>query len=102
MSRPAKEVLIKIVAQTLPSYAMNVFLLPLELTKEIEGCLEKFFWNSSQKNSSKINWMAWDRMTRHKHVGGLGFRSLRAFNLAMLGKQCLRIITNQESMVARV
>lgn len=46
--------------------------------------------------------MAWDNMTRHKHAGGLGFRNLRDFNLAMLGKQCWRLITNADSLVARV
>ncbi|XP_062086353.1 uncharacterized protein LOC133792461 [Humulus lupulus] len=34
LSRASKEVLIKFVAQALPSYAMNVFLLPLELCNE--------------------------------------------------------------------
>lgn len=53
ISKPAKEVLIKMVAQVLPSFAMNVFLLPLELTHEIEKCMSKFFWSTSPKNSSK-------------------------------------------------
>ncbi|KAL8136154.1 hypothetical protein AgCh_010667 [Apium graveolens] len=74
------------VAQTLPSFAMNVFLLPLELTREIEKYMAKFFWSTSPKNGSKINWMSWDRMAKHKHSGGLVFRNLHDFNLAMLGK----------------
>lgn len=102
ISKPAKEILIKMVAQNLPSYAMNVFLLPVELIREIEKCMANFFWNSSQEKKSKINWMSWDRMARHKHSGGLGFRDLRDFNLAMLGKQCWRLITNPESLVARI
>lgn len=87
VSKPAKEILIKMVAHVLPSYAMNVFLLPLNLIRDIEKCMAKFFWNSSQKNSSTIHWMSWDRMVTHKHNGGLRFRYLREFNLAMLGKQ---------------
>lgn len=58
ISRPAKEILIKMVAQALPTFAMNVFLLPLELIREMERDMSKFFWNSSQKNNSKINWMS--------------------------------------------
>ncbi|KAL8116144.1 hypothetical protein AgCh_022590 [Apium graveolens] len=53
-------------------------------------------------NNSKITWMAWERMSKHKHAGGLGFKSLRDVNLAMLGKQCWRLITNLDSLVARV
>lgn len=41
-------------------------------------------------------------MTKHKHTSGLGFRSLRDFNLAILGKQCWHLITNQDSLVAHV
>lgn len=102
ISKPAKEILIKMVAQVLPSYAMNVFLLSLNLIRDIEICMAKFFWNSSQNNRSSINWMSWNRLSKHKHNGGLGFRDLRDFNLAMLGKQCWRLITNQESSVARL
>lgn len=43
----------------------------------------EIFWNSGQKNNSKINWVAWSRMSRHKHAGGLGFRCLRDFNIAL-------------------
>lgn len=100
--RPAKEILIKMVAQVLPSYAMNVFLLPVELIKDIENCMAKFFWKSTQKNNSKIGWMSWERMTKYKHSGGLGFRCLRDFNIPLLGKQCWRLITNKESLVAQV
>lgn len=46
ISRAGKEVLIKSVAQTMPSYAMSVFLLPLEITKDIERVLAKFWWGS--------------------------------------------------------
>lgn len=39
-------------------------------------------------------------MTKSK--GGLGFRSLFDFNLALLGKHCSYFITNPQSLVARV
>lgn len=39
ISRSGKEVLIRSVAQALTTYAMNVFLLPLEITKHIERTL---------------------------------------------------------------
>lgn len=102
VSRSAKEILIKMVAQTLPTYAMNVFLLPLELTRDIEKSMSKFFWSTSQGNNSIITWTAWERMARHKHAGGLGFKCLRDVNLSMLDKQCWRLITNPESLVARL
>lgn len=41
-------------------------------------------------------------MCRHKSTGGLGFRDLRDFNLALLGKQAWRFISQPNSLVSRV
>lgn len=100
VSKSGKVTLIKSVVQALPTFAMNVFLLPLEISKDIERSLSKFWWSTSQ--DSKITWMCWDRLTVHKDAGGLGFRNFRDFNLAMLGKQCWRLLTNPDSLVSRL
>ncbi|XP_030505125.2 uncharacterized protein LOC115720103 [Cannabis sativa] len=47
LSKGGKEVLIKLVVQALPSYAMNVFLLPLEIINDIERAMCKFLWKTS-------------------------------------------------------
>lgn len=102
IARAGKETLIKSVAQALPTYAMNVFLLPVEITKDIERSLTKYWWDTGQSNGSRISWMSWDRMTKHKNAGGLGFRDFKDFNLAMLGKQGWRFLTNPNNLVSRV
>lgn len=45
ISKGGKETLIKSVLQTLPSYAMYVFLLSLKITRDIERSLTKFWWS---------------------------------------------------------
>jgi len=49
-----------------------------------------------------MHWMKWDNLTKPKNKGGMGFRDLRCFNLAMLGKQGWRLLTRADSLCARV
>lgn len=49
-----------------------------------------------------MHWKAWDQLSRLKRKGGLGFKDLKAYNLAMLGKQLWRINTNQKSLLSRI
>lgn len=91
-SRAGKEIMVRSVAQSLPAFPMNVFLLPLDITKDIERTLSKFWWKSSQSSNSDLCWMSWDKMARHKSTCGLVFKNFRDFNLAMLGKQAWRYL----------
>ncbi|XP_060966215.1 uncharacterized protein LOC133034817 [Cannabis sativa] len=53
-----------------------------------EGLMAKFWWQSQGKGSAKgVSWLSWRKLCCHKDVGGLGFRNLRDYNLAFLGKQ---------------
>jgi hypothetical protein len=49
-----------------------------------------------------MHWKKWIDLTRAKAIGGMGFRDIQKFNLAMLGKQGWRIMTNPSSLCARV
>jgi hypothetical protein len=50
-----------------------------------------------------MHWRAWWRMCIPKKEGGMGFRDLHTFNLAMLVKQSWRLISSTDSLIcARV
>lgn len=85
LSPAGKEVLSKAVVTALPSYCMSYFMLSLKLIKAIVAVTRRFWW-SSQHDKSKVPWIAWDKMTNPKNLGGLGFRDLNDFNIALLAK----------------
>ena len=60
------------------------------------------FWWDQRNHGSKLAWVSWKKMCKSKLYGGMGFRNLQAFNLALLAKQGWRILTNPTSLVARV
>lgn len=102
ISKSGKEILIKTVAQTLPSYAMSVFLLPFGIIRDMERCLVKYWWGYNQNHQRGIHWLSWPRLSKHKTAGGMGFQDFRDFNIAMLGKQGWRFLTNPGSLVSRI
>jgi hypothetical protein len=60
------------------------------------------FWWEFEDGNRKLHWRAWKWLSASKYLGGLGFRDLAIFNQAMLGKQCWRILTEPDSLCARV
>ncbi|KAH9792028.1 putative reverse transcriptase/RNA-dependent DNA polymerase [Citrus sinensis] len=102
LSRAGKEIMLKTVAQAVPNFVMNIYLLPLELCKELEIMMNSFWWGNSRNHGGGINWMRWDALCKPKSIGGIGFKKLHAFNLAMLGKQSWRLMTKPNSLVAQI
>ncbi|GAA0160828.1 hypothetical protein LIER_17291 [Lithospermum erythrorhizon] len=101
LSKAGKEVLIKVIAQAIPCYAMQCFKLPSTMGQEMENMMAKFFWGSSNSKNA-THWVNWDKLTMSKQEGGLGFRNLEKFNLALLAKQAWRIAGDHESLLARI
>ncbi|XP_031116517.1 uncharacterized protein LOC116020174 [Ipomoea triloba] len=102
LSRAGKEILLKSVAQALPTYTMSIYFLPITMCTRLERMMNKFWWSSGSSNGGGIRWMAWERMCGPKAFGGLGFKSLHKFNLALLAKQGWRLLTKPNSLAARI
>jgi hypothetical protein len=60
------------------------------------------FWWGDDDQQKHMHWFAWWKMCVPKNQGGMGFRDLHCFNLAMLAKQVWRLISEPDSLCASV
>ncbi|KAL4297103.1 hypothetical protein GQ457_12G013590 [Hibiscus cannabinus] len=96
-----REVLIKAVAQALPAYAMMCFLLPDCIIDPLVSTIRNFWWSGKAKERG---WaiVAWEKLCRPKAMGGMGFRNLKEFNVALLGKQVWRLYKERDTLCYKV
>lgn len=97
MSHAGKEILLKAVIHAIPTYTMSVFQLPKTLSCEINTMMGKFWWGHKE-NDHKIAWMGWNGLGKSKDSGGLEYRELDCFNMALLAKQGWRLLQQPETL----
>ncbi|XP_062006013.1 uncharacterized protein LOC133723213 [Rosa rugosa] len=101
LSKAGKLVLVKAVAQAIPTYAMNVFRLPKGVCRSFQSKVSNYWWGDG-KGKRGIHWGKWSLLCHNKKYGRLGFRDIQGFNQALLAKTVWRIATNPNSLVHTV
>ena len=99
--KAGKEVLIKAVAQAIPTYTMSCFKIPDSLCDEMTSIIRNFWWGQC-KEERKMAWISWEKLCTPKACGGMGFKQLKQFNLAMLAKQRWRLQSRNDSLLYKV
>lgn len=102
LSRAGKEILLKSIVQGMPSYVMRVFLIPQLLCADLERMMNSFWWGKTSENNRGLRWHSWDKLTFHKAKGGLGFRKIHEYNLALLAKQSWKLVVEPNYLSSQV
>nr|GMD63473.1 uncharacterized protein LOC109159432 [Ipomoea batatas] len=72
------------------------------LRDRLEKTMNRFWWESSGSGGGGIHWLSWSRMFMPKDCGGLGYKRIHEFNIALLAKQGWRLLSNPESLASRL
>lgn len=64
--------------------------------------LNGYWWSSGNNDCKGLRWLSWDALSVIKCKGGLGFKSMYRFNIALLRKKFWNFINNPELLVSRV
>ncbi|KAB2075173.1 hypothetical protein E1A91_A07G212300v1, partial [Gossypium mustelinum] len=79
----------------------SVFLAPKGIIEDLHSKLGRMWWNNKDKARGWAM-MTWEKLCYPKGMGGMGFRDLHLFNLALLGRQVWRLMTQQDTLCFKV
>lgn len=61
LSSMGRKIMVKVIAQAIPLYAMNYFILPKYFCDDLNSLVAHFWWSSSDEGR-RIHWLAWDKL----------------------------------------
>ena len=85
LSLAGRQVLVRLVLNTIPFYIMQTTLIPMGICYKIEMLMRRFLQGgTSQQRATSL--VSWDKVTASIDCGGLGLKRLHQMNLAFMAK----------------
>ncbi|XP_073159109.1 uncharacterized protein [Henckelia pumila] len=75
---------------------------PYTTNHELERMMNSFWWGKGDNNRGCLRWKSWAKLRRIKSEGGLSFRRMHEYNIALLAKQGWKLMTDQNSVASKV
>lgn len=101
LSLAGRLTLTKYVLSSIPIHTMSTIALPKATLDGLDRISRSFLWGSSTEKK-KQHLLAWNKICCTKQEGGLGLRSSRSMNTALLAKIGWRLLQDKSSIWARV
>lgn len=92
LSKGDRFIYITWVLDLLVVYFMSVFRLPKKVLKILDAYRRSFFWTNEETCTSSKCTIAWKNMSKHKNIGGLGFKNLAIQNYCLLMKLAFKLL----------
>ncbi|GLT28349.1 hypothetical protein SLA2020_032890 [Shorea laevis] len=91
LSMAGRRILVQYVTSAIPTYTMQSILLPNSVCSAIDSLNRRFLWGSGAANKPHL--VNWDTICTPRDLGGLGLRSARENNQAMITKLGWQLIS---------
>ncbi|KAL9859832.1 putative RNA-directed DNA polymerase [Arabidopsis thaliana] len=101
LSMAGRLTLTKAVILSIPVHSMSTISLPKSLLDELDKISRSFLWGSTVEKKRQ-HLLSWNRICRPKSEGGLGIRSAREMNKALLAKLGWRLLKDKSSLWAQL
>lgn len=101
LSLAGRITLTKAVLSSIPVHSMSTISLPASILDKLDKVSRSFLWGGTEEQR-KPHLIAWNRVCLPKVKGGLGIRSSKDMNKALLGKVGWRLLHDKQSLWATV